>query len=194
MVIFDMHKPVVAQVHGNCVAGGTDLAFLCDIILAAEDARIGVPPICDVGTTPNCMWLYHMGPQWAKRLLFTGDTISGADAAKLGLVLKAGPADLLDEETEGLMRKLGRMNPDAMAANKRLVNRGLEMMGARTLQRFAAETDARVHRSETSVQTRALAREKGLRALLEERRANFPDNVAFVDRPELREPDGRLKS
>jgi enoyl-CoA hydratase len=139
------------------------------------------------------MWLYHLGPQWAKRLLFTGDTITGADAAKLGLVLKAVPADLLEQEAEGLMLRLGRKNPEAMATNKRLINMGLEMMGARTLQRFAAESDARLHRSETSVQSRALARDKGLKALLAERNANHPDNVAFIDRPEIRERDGRLK-
>jgi enoyl-CoA hydratase len=193
MVIFDMHKPVVARIHGNCLAGGTDIALLCDILIAAEDARIGVPPICDIGTTPNCMWLYHLGPQWAKRLLFTGDTISGEDAAKLGLVLKAVPGGLLDEEVDSLMRKLGRMNPEALASNKRVINMGLEMMGARTLQRFAAEIDARLHKSEVSLQGKALAREQGIQALLRARRAKYPDNVAFVDRPELRERDGRLK-
>jgi len=98
MAIFDMHKPVIAQVHGHCLAGGTDVALLCDMVIAADDAKIGFPPARDLGALPNNMWLYNAGPQWAKRLLLTGDTITGAEAAEIGLVLKAVPADLLEAE------------------------------------------------------------------------------------------------
>ena len=73
MAIFDMHKPVIAQVHGYCLAGGTDVALLCDIIIAADDATIGFPPARAMGSLPNQMWVYHCGPQWAKRLTLTGD-------------------------------------------------------------------------------------------------------------------------
>ena len=72
MVLFDMHKPVLAQVHGHCLAGGTDIALLCDMVIAADDAIIGFPPARDLGSLPNQMWVYHCGPQWAKRLVLTG--------------------------------------------------------------------------------------------------------------------------
>ena len=92
------------------------------------------------------MWLYHCGPQWAKRLTLTGDMITGAEAAQIGLVMKAVPADLLEAEVDGLAGRLALIDADLLSANKRIINMGLELMGARTLQRFAAENDARAHR------------------------------------------------
>jgi enoyl-CoA hydratase len=80
----DIHKPVIAQVHGHCLAGATGVALYCDMIIAADDARVGFPA-ARAGTLPNQMWLYHAGPQWTKRLLLTGDTITGAEAAQIGL-------------------------------------------------------------------------------------------------------------
>lgn len=192
MTIFDMHKPVVVQVHGNCLAGGTDIALLCDILIAAEDANIGVPPCKDIGTTPNSMWLYHLGPQWAKRLMLTGDTISGADAAKAGLVLKAVPTDLLDAEVRGLMRRLGKIDIALLKANKRIINTGLELMGARTLQRLAAENDAQLHTAEISHRFRNLSAEKGLGVALAHRRKQFPDGVVRFDTPEIRDDAGNF--
>lgn len=192
MAIFDMHKPVIAQVHGNCLAGGTDVALLCDMVIAADDAQIGTPPNRDIGTTPNSMWLYHLGPQWAKRLLLTGDTLSGMDAAKVGLVLKSVPHELLEAEVQGLMRRLGKIDNDLLSANKRIVNIGLELLGARTLQRLAAENDVRLHTAEVSHRFRALAREKGLKAALAARNERFPDCRAKVDQPELRDETGRF--
>ena len=110
MAIFDMHKPVIAQVHGYCLAGGTDVALLCDMVIAADDAVFGFPPARDLGALPNNMWLYNVGPQWAKRLTLTGDTVTGAEAAKIGLVLKSVPADLLEQEVEGLLDRLAMID------------------------------------------------------------------------------------
>jgi len=145
--IFDIHKPVIAKVHGNCAAGGTDLAFMCDIVIAAENAKIGFPATRANGTPPLNMWLYHVGPQWAKRMLFTGDRMWGRDAAKIGLVLDAVPADELDAEVDALARRVSYVDHELLAAQKRVINMGLELAGARTLQRFAVEMDARAHLS-----------------------------------------------
>src|SRR5581483_497291 len=142
MIIFDMHKPVIAQLHGYCLAGGTDMALLCDIIIAAEDAQIGFPPVRAMGQPPHHMWTYHVGPQWAKRMLLTGDSISGAEAARIGLVLQAVPADQLADTVEALADKMCMIDPHLLAANKRMCNLALELMGARTAQRLAAEIDA----------------------------------------------------
>jgi enoyl-CoA hydratase len=193
MAIFDMHKPVVAQVHGFCLAGGTDVAFLCDIVIAAEDATIGFPPARAMGALPNNMWIYNCGPQWAKRLFLTGDTITGAEAAKIGLVLKAVPADLLEYEVEQLVDRMAMIDSELLSANKRIVNLQLELMGARTIQRMAAENDARAHLAPSVREFGRIAGEQGLRAALHWRDGKFGDGRARVEGPELRDENGYLK-
>ena len=190
MAIFDMHKPVIAQIHGYCVAGGTDIALLCDMIIAADDTLIGFPPARAQGALPNNMWLYNVGPQWAKRLMLSGDFVTGADAAKIGLVMKALPLDLLEEEVEGLADRLAMIDTELLSANKRIVNIGLELMGARTLQRIATENDARAHLAPSVAEFGARSREHGLKAALQWRDTKFGDQRALVDRPELRDEKG----
>jgi enoyl-CoA hydratase len=192
MAIFDLHKPVIAQVHGHCLAGGTDIALLCDMVIASNDAVFGFPPARDLGALPNNMWLYNVGPQWAKRLTLTGDTVSGAEAAKIGLVLKAVPPELLEGEVEQLLDRLARIDPALLAANKRILNLGLELMGARTLQRLAAENDARGHQARSARAFVETVRTKGLKLALQERDAQFGDGRARVDGPEIRDAKGRL--
>ena len=192
MVLFDMHKPTIAQIHGHCLAGGTDIALLCDMVIAADDAVIGFPPARDLGSLPNQMWIYHCGPQWAKRLVMTGDTITGEEAVQIGLVMKSVPADLLEGEVEGLAGRLAKIDPDLLTANKRIVNLGLELMGARTLQRLAAENDARAHLAPGTRQFRKVARDQGLKAALSGRDAGFGDGRARVRGPEIRDDKGNL--
>ncbi|MDE0941004.1 MAG: crotonase/enoyl-CoA hydratase family protein [Alphaproteobacteria bacterium] len=192
MVLFDMHKPVIAQVHGHCLAGGTDIALLCDMVIAADDATIGFPPARDLGSLPNQMWIYHCGPQWAKRLVLTGDTVTGAEAADIGLVMKSVPADMLEAEVEGLADRMAQIDPDLLTANKRIVNVGLELMGARTLQRMAAENDARAHLAPGTRFFRQTAKDHGLKAALEGRDQNFGDGRARVHGPEIRDEKGNL--
>jgi enoyl-CoA hydratase len=192
MAIFDMHKPVIAQVHGFCLAGGTDVALLCDIIIAADDATIGFPPARAMGALPNNMWIYHCGPQWAKRLFLTGDSITGAEAAKIGLVLKAVPKDLLEAEVEGLVDRMAMIDTDLLSANKRIVNLQLELMGARTIQRIASENDARAHLAPSVREFGRIASEEGLKAALQWRDGKFGDGRARVEGPEIRDANGRL--
>jgi len=192
MVIFDMHKPVIAKVHGYCLAGGTDVALLCDMVIAADDAMIGFPPARDMGALPNNMWMYNCGPQWAKRLTLTGDLISGADAAKIGLVMKSVPADVLDREVDGLLDRMALLDPDLLSSNKRVINLALELMGARTLQRLALEMDARAHLAAGARATFRALREDGVGPVVKARAAMFPDGVARVDEPEIRDADGRF--
>jgi enoyl-CoA hydratase/carnithine racemase len=147
LVPWSVHKPIIAKVHGYCLAGGTDIAFACDLVLAADDARIGFPAVRANGMPLSNMWLYHLGPQWAKRLMFTGDCLSGQDAARLGLVLDACPALELDGQVQELARRIACVDTEMLAAHKRTINLALELMGARTLQRLGAEMDARAHLS-----------------------------------------------
>ncbi len=184
--LWEMHKPSIAQVHGSCLAGGTDLALACDIVIAAEDARIGFPAARTMGTLPNNLWMYHCGPQWAKRLQLTGDSVTGADAERIGLVMKAVPADLLEDEVEGLADRFSWIDPDLLAANKRIVNLSLELMGAQTLQRLAGENDARAHRSQAVRDYGRSIREHGLKETLRRRDEPFGDGYARVGEPEGR--------
>lgn len=188
----EMHKPSIAQIHGHCIAGGTDLALYCDILICADNANIGYTALRNMGAAPNQMWLYHCGPQWAKRLLLTGDTVSGVDAAKIGLVLKSVPEDMLEAEVEGLADRLSWIDPEMLSANKRIINVGMELMGAQTLQRLAAENDARAHTTQAARNVFKQIANEGLQAALRDRDAPFGDGRARVDGPEVRDDNGRL--
>lgn len=175
MTLWEMHKPVIAGIHGHCLAGGTDIAFLCDIVIAADDAKIGYPPVRALGSPVNHMWTYLVGPQWAKRLLLTGDSISGAEAERIGLVLKAVPSERLDAELDDLAGRMALIDVDLLAANKRIVNMALELMGAQTMQRMATERDAIARQAPVVTEFYAMAKEKGLKAALEWRDSRFGD-------------------
>lgn len=172
-----LHKPVIAKIHGNCLAGGTDLALACDLVIAADDARIGFPATRANGTPPAHMWTYHVGPQWAKRMLFTGDKISGADAVKIGLVLESWPAEALDQAVAEMARRVGAVDAELLSAHKRVVNMALEQMGAGTMQRVAAELDARAHLSTGPRRTRFKQdmAESGMKEALKNRDEPFGD-------------------
>ncbi|HET9628804.1 MAG TPA: crotonase/enoyl-CoA hydratase family protein [Novosphingobium sp.] len=179
LTIFDLHKPVIAKVHGNCLAGGTDLAFYCDMVIAAEDAKIGFPAARGNGTPPSHMWVYHLGPQWAKRILMTGDTLLGLDAARVGLVLDAVPAAELDAEVDALARRVALVDSEILATHKRVVNMALELQGARTLQRFSAGQDAVAHLSKgpRRSQFRQDMTTAGLKQALTNRDAPFGNSI-----------------
>jgi enoyl-CoA hydratase len=171
--VWDCPIPVIAQVQGNCLAGGTDLALHCDLVIAAEDARIGFPPVRSMGVPPTNMWLYHLGPQWTKRLLFTGDTLSGVEARGIGLVVATAPADSLDQVVLDLARRIAMVGRDLLVANKRVVNMGVELMGRSQLQRFAAINDAIGHRAPEALAFNERIGEVGLRQAVKERDAAF---------------------
>lgn len=178
-LIYDMHKPVIAKIQGNCLAGGTDLAFRCDMIVASEEAKIGFPATRANGSPPAHMWTYHVGPQWAKRLLLTGDVITGRDAAKIGLVLDAVPAAEIDDFAMGLAARVALVDPELNATQKRIVNLAMEQMGMMTMQRLAIEMDARAHLASGPRRTRFKQdmRDSGLKEALTNRDGPFGDSV-----------------
>jgi enoyl-CoA hydratase len=184
LTMFDIHKPVIAQVQGNCLAGGTDLALMCDMVVAADDARIGFPAARANGTPPQNMFVYHVGPQWAKRLLMTGDWISGEDAARIGLVMDSVPAAELEAAVSELARRVALVDAELLSAHKRVVNLSLELAGARTMQRLSAEMDARAHlsRGPRRSQFRADMAEAGLKTALRNRDEPFGDGQVKLKR------------
>ncbi|HWE68173.1 MAG TPA: crotonase/enoyl-CoA hydratase family protein [Acidimicrobiales bacterium] len=171
--LWDCAIPVIAQVQGNCLAGGTDLALHCDLVVAAEDARIGFPPVRSMGVPPTNMWLYHLGPQWTKRLLLTGDTLSGREAHDIGLVVECAPADQLDSVVLNLASRMALIGRDLLVANKRVVNMGVELMGRSQLQKFAALNDAIGHRAPEALAFTDRIGEIGLRNAVRERDTAF---------------------
>lgn len=178
-LISAIHKPIICKVQGNCLAGGTDLALACDMVIASDLARIGFPATRANGSPPAHMWFYHVGPQWAKRLLLTGDSLNGRDAARLGLVMEAVPATELDAEVDELARRLSFVDADLLTANKRIVNLALELSGAGTLQRLALENDARAHLSQgpRRAQFKADMESAGLKEALKNRDLPFGDGM-----------------
>jgi enoyl-CoA hydratase len=182
LALFDIHKPVIAKVQGNCMAGGTDLALMCDFIICSEEAKIGFPATRANGTPPMQMWMYHVGPQWAKRLMMTGDCVRGRDAPKIGLALDAVPADQLDAAVNELARRISFVDAELLSAHKRIVNAALELQGAKTLQRFAAEMDARAHLSKGPRRTRFKAdmAEHGMKTALKNRDEPYGDGMVHA--------------
>jgi len=171
--VWDCAIPIIAQVQGNCLAGGTDLALHCDLVVAAEDARIGFPPVRSMGVPPTNMWLYHLGPQWTKRLLLTGDTLSGSQAEAIGLVVATAPAEQLDDVVLELASRMALIGRDLLIANKRVVNMGVELMGRSQLQKFAALNDAIGHRAPEAKAFSDRIGQVGLRDAVRERDAAF---------------------
>jgi enoyl-CoA hydratase len=175
--IWNAHIPTIAQIHGHCLAGGTDLAQHCDLIITAEDAIIGYAAVRMGGTPPVNMWLYNVGPQWAKRCLFTGDTFTGGLAAEIGFALQAVPADELDSHVLALAGRIAAMGRDIVAINKLVINKGLDLMGRAVLQEFAAPMDSIANQSPEMARFSTRAREIGLAAAFRERDELFGDDA-----------------
>jgi enoyl-CoA hydratase len=130
--IWNLLKPVVAMVHGHCVAGGTELMSMCDIVFVAEDARIGYPPMRGM-TTPDVPYFpWKMSMANAKYLQLTGNSVTGEEAVRIGWVAKAFPADKLEEETMRELRAMSSIAPALLAANKHSVNQAYEIQGMKT--------------------------------------------------------------
>ena len=173
--IFESEIPVIAQVHGYCLAGATDLVQHCDLIVVAEDAIIGCPPVRSMGVPPTHMWIYNVGPQWAKRLLLTGDTFTGVRAAQIGFALEAVPESSLDDHVLTLAHRIALIGRSLLRGNKYVINKALDLMGRDHLQEISATQDAIAHLSPEYDGFTALAREHGLKYAFEHRDAPFRD-------------------
>ena len=134
MQLWRSPKPVIAQVHGYCVAGGTDFALCSDLIVCAEDCRIGYPPARVWGSPTTAMWMYRLGLERTKRLLLTGDAIDGRRAVEWGLASEAVPAAELEDAGMALARRVAQMPANQLHMMKLLVNQAFEQMGLHTTQ------------------------------------------------------------
>jgi enoyl-CoA hydratase len=141
MSLFRSHRPVICKVHGYAVAGGSDIALCCDLVVMAEDAQIGYMPARVWGCPTTAMWVYRLGPERAKSMLLTGDKIDGREAERIGLVLKAVTAEMLDEEVEKLAERLASVPVNQLMMQKLMINQALENMGLRSTQMLATIFD-----------------------------------------------------
>lgn len=187
-VLWSCPLPVIASVHGYCVAGGADLALHCDLLVAADDARIGYPPVRNLGVPPTNMWLYRLGPQMAKRLLLTGDSITGREAAQIGLAIESCDAADLRDVTLDLAARMALNGREMLMGNKAVINQGIDLMGRATLGYIASTEDAIAHTAPAAVAFRERATEIGLAKAVRERDEPFaPDPPGIVDRATGRE-------
>lgn len=129
MSIWKSLKPVVCKIRGGAVAGGSDIALLCDVVIMEENARIGYPPARLWGCPTTAMWVYRVGITWAKRLLLTGDLIDGRTAERIGLAYRAVPADQLDAETDKIVQRMSTVPINQLAMQKMVINQAVEAMG-----------------------------------------------------------------
>jgi enoyl-CoA hydratase len=167
-----LQKPIIVKAHGHCVAWGLEIALCADFVVAAEDALFSYPSVADGNGLPDSnMALYHLGPQWAKWMLLTGDFVDGKTAERIGLALKAVPASELDAEVDRLARVLTTVPVDLLAMSKAVLNYGVDLMGRQPLQQFAAQSNS-ISRM-TSIQTEfiRIVREEGTNAAIKWRDA-----------------------
>ncbi|MCD6681898.1 MAG: crotonase/enoyl-CoA hydratase family protein [Burkholderiaceae bacterium] len=141
MSLWHSHKPTIAQVHGHAVAGGSDIALCCDLLVMAEDARIGYMPTRVWGCPTTAMWTYRLGPMRAKQLLFTGDTIDGATAKAWGLAADAVPAAALEGTVRSLAERIAGVPRGQLMMQKLVVNQVLASMGLEQTQMLATLFD-----------------------------------------------------
>ena len=173
MSIWDLQKPVLAQVHGYCLAGGSELATGCDLVYVAEDAKIGYPAV-RFGVPDMHFHAWLMGMRAAMEMMLTGDSISGVEAVELGWANRAFPAQDLDEEVLCVAKRITLVPPDMVQLNKRVVHRGMEVMGLRTAIRTGTELCALGTKQETMFKFIAEMR-GGLTKALQERDEPFGD-------------------
>lgn len=140
--VWDLQKPVIAQVHGFCLAGGTELATSCDLVYVAEDAQIGYPPVRLMSPPDMQFHPWLVGMRQAMELMLTGDAISGSEAAKIGFANRAYPAESLEEAVQDIAERVAKIPSDLQQLNKRSVHRAMEMMGMRTALRAGTEIQA----------------------------------------------------
>jgi enoyl-CoA hydratase len=175
MSLFSSDKPVVCKVHGFCVAGGTDMALCSDLLVIEDKAKIGYPPSRVWGIPTTAVWAHRIGIEKAKRLLFTGDCLSGTEAVAWGLATEAASRDLLDSRFETLLERIARVPVNQLMMSKLLVNQTVMSQGLPASQMLGTLFDgiARHTREGYAFQQRAM--EAGFRTAVKERDEPFGD-------------------
>ena len=175
MSLFHSEKPVVCKVHGFCVAGGTDMALCSDLVVVEDEAKIGYPPARVWGVPTTALWSWRIGPARAKRLLLTGDSISGAEALEWGLAAEAAPADALDERFDALLERIARVPTNQLVMHKLLVNQAVYAQGLHSTQVLGTVFDGIARHTPEGHAFARRATEAGWREAVRDRDEPFGD-------------------
>ena len=175
MSLFHSDKPVVCKVHGFCVAGGTDMALCSDLLIIEDQAKIGYPPARVWGVPTTALWVYRVGLEKAKRLLFTGDSLSGAEAVAWGLAIEHAPRAELDQRCESLLERIARVPVNQLVMMKLLLNGTVLSQGLHGAQVMGTVFDGIARHTAEGHQFAARAAEVGFKRAVEERDQPFGD-------------------
>ena len=169
MSIWKSLKPVICKVHGFAIAGGSDIALCSDMIIMADNAEIGYMPSRIWGTPTTAMWVHRIGPEKAKKMLFTGDKINGKEAEKIGLVLESVSPENLDERVETLANRIKTVPINQLAMQKMVINQYMETSGITQMQRLSTIFDGISRHSPEGIQFQKRVEEKGWKEAVRER-------------------------
>jgi enoyl-CoA hydratase len=175
MSLFHSEKPTVCKVHGYCVAGGTDMALCSDLLVIEDRAKIGYPPTRVWGVPTTALWAHRIGPSRAKRLLLTGDSLTGVEAAAWGLATEAAPAAELDERFEELLGRIARVPINQLVMHKLLVNQALYAQGLHATQVLGTFFDGIARHTPEGFAFQQRAAEAGFKEAVRERDEPFGD-------------------
>lgn len=178
MSLFHSDKPVICKVHGFCVAGGTDMALCADLLIIEDGASIGYPPARVWGVPTTALWAYRVGVEKAKRLLFTGDCLSGTQALEWGLATEAPTAEKLDERFERLLERVGRLPINQLVMMKLLINQTMLAQGLNTAQILGTMFDGIARHTQEGYAFQKRAAEVGFKQAVKERDGPFADGDA----------------
>lgn len=174
MSLWHCHKPTIAKINGDAVAGGSDIALCCDIIIMSETARIGYPPARVWGCPTTAMWIYRLGAEKAKRMLFTGDLVTGKHAEEMGLILQSVPASQLDSTVQQFADRIKGVPKNQLMMMKMMVNQAYESMGLGHTQRLATLFDGITRHSPEGVWFKERAEAVGFKQAVAERDSGNP--------------------
>ena len=169
MSLWRSYRPVICKVHGYAVAGGSDIALCSDLVVMGETAQIGYMPVRVWGCPTTAMWVYRLGLEGAKRMLFTGDKIDGVEAERIGLIHKAVPDDELDAYVEALAERMAGIPVNQLMMQKLMINQAAENMGLRTTQMLATVFDGITRHSPEGMNFKHRAEDVGWKEAVRER-------------------------
>ena len=192
MSLWRSPKPTIAKVHGYAAAGGSDIALCCDLLVMAEDARIGYMPTRVWGCPTTAMWTYRLGPMRAKQLMFTGDTIDGTTAAQWGLANEAVPAARLEDATMALASRISGVPRSHLAMHKMVVNQVMLAMGLEQSQQMATLFDGITRHNPEGLWFRRYAQAEGFKAAVAWRDSGRPIPEGDEAREQIGELEARL--
>ena len=175
MSLWRAMKPVICKVHGYAVAGGSDIALCADLTYMADDAQIGYMPARVWGTPTTAMWVYRLGAEKAKRMLFTGDKVTGREAKEMGLVLDSIPADELDAAVETMAGRMASVPVNQLAMQKMVINQAIEASGLTSTQRLATLFDGMSRHSPEGLAFKARVEAVGWKQAVRERDTGMYD-------------------